>query len=167
MLRVHSPAPELQQQPERQSRASKQGRRFVSLGWQSPAMHLRPCTQSAVVVQAVSPPQTLGVPSAPQIAGAVQLPQSSVPPQPSEIMPHSALSALQVVGTQSHTLGVPPPPHVSGATQDPQSSGCGHVPFAMLPHSAPSSAQVAGVQHTPNGLDPGGAPLTHAPLQQL
>jgi hypothetical protein len=33
--------------------------------------------------QPFAPPQTLGVPPPPQLSGAVQVPQSSVPPQPS------------------------------------------------------------------------------------
>ena len=111
------PAPALQQHPERQSRASKHGRWFDSLGWQVPRMHLRPVAQSAVVSHDVSPPQTFGVPSAPQMAGAVHVPQLSIFPHPSGIDPHSALSALHVVGAHAHVFGVPPPPQVSGAVQ--------------------------------------------------
>lgn len=48
--------------------------------------------------------------------------------------------------------------------QGPQSSVPPH-PSDTIPQ-APSAAHVVGVQHTPNGFEPGGAPLTHAPLQQ-
>jgi hypothetical protein len=79
--------------------------------------------QSAVVAHGVCPPQTLGVPSAPQTDGDGHRPQLSVPPQPSAMVPHCAFCSLQVVGVQPQTLGVPPPPQVCGAAQEPQSSG--------------------------------------------
>jgi hypothetical protein len=44
----------------------------------------------------------------------------------------------------------------------PQSNVPPH-PSDTIPHCAPH--WVVRVQHTPNGLEPGGAPLTHAPLQ--
>jgi hypothetical protein len=110
-------------------------------------------------------PQTFGVPPPPQVSSPVQVPQSRVPPQPSEMVPQFLPCAAHVVGMQPHTFGVPPPPHVSGDPHDPQSSGCGHVPFGIVPQFLPCSAQVVGLQHTPNGFDPGGAPLTQWPLQ--
>jgi hypothetical protein len=42
----------------------------------------------------------LGTPPPPQVAGAVQRPQSSVPPQPSGSESQFAPSAAQVVGRQ-------------------------------------------------------------------
>src|SRR5262245_46278022 len=52
-------------------------------------------------------PQTLGPPP-PQVSGAVQLPQLSVPPQPSEIIPQLACSAAQVVLTHASLLSIGP-----------------------------------------------------------
>jgi hypothetical protein len=40
-------------------------------------------------------------------------------------------------------------------------------PSGIVPQVAPWAAHVVRVQHTPKGFEPGGAPLTHAPLQQL
>jgi hypothetical protein len=97
----------------------------------------------------------------------VHVPQFNVPPQPFEIVPQFAPCAWHVVGTQPHTFGVPPPPHVSEPVHDPQLSGCGQVPLGIVPQLAPCALHVVRVQHTPNGFEPGGAPLTHAPLQQL
>jgi hypothetical protein len=123
--------------------------------------------QSVCAEQGVRPPQTFGVASPPHVAGAVHVPQSSVPPQPSGIMPQFAPFAWQVVLMQPHTFDVPPPPHVSEPVQDPQLRGCGHVPLEIVPQLACWALHVVGVQHTPNGFEPGGAPFTHAPLQQL
>ena len=54
----------------------------------------------------------------------VQLPQLSVPPQPSGAVPHVCPAGHDVNGVQPHSPGVPPPPQVSGAAQmfphDPQ-----------------------------------------------
>src|SRR5437762_3263510 len=77
-------------------------------------------------------PQTFGVPPPPQTLFPVQKPQSSMPPQPSEIVPHVFPS--QVTGTQPQTLLEPQvcgeahaphtvvrePPHKSKATTVPQ-----------------------------------------------
>jgi hypothetical protein len=52
-----------------------------------------------------------------QVWHGPQVPQVSVPPQPSEIVPHVLPWAAQVVGVQPHALAVPPPPHVCGAAQ--------------------------------------------------
>lgn len=43
---------------------------------------------------------TLGVPPAPQVAGAVHVPQSSMPPQPSLVEPQSKTSWAHVRGVQ-------------------------------------------------------------------
>jgi hypothetical protein len=112
-------------------------------------------------------PQTLAVPPPPHVSDPVQVPQSRVPVQPSEIVPQFLPCAAHVVGVHPHTFAVPPPPHVFGRVHDPQSSDCGHVPLGIVPHSALCAAHVVGVQQIPNGFDPGGAPSTHAPLQQL
>jgi hypothetical protein len=52
-------------------------------------------------------PQVLGWPPPPQVSpGAVQVPQSRIPPQPSPIMPHVAPCAAQVVAP----VHIPPSP---------------------------------------------------------
>jgi hypothetical protein len=48
-------------------------------------------------------PQTFAVPAPPQVSGASQVPQSSVPWQPSEIVPQFAPTLPQVIGWQSAT----------------------------------------------------------------
>jgi hypothetical protein len=194
-----------QQHPDTQSSTDSQARLLTSFGSQKPRKQSRVEMQSAEVEHGTSPPQTFGVPSPPQVAGAVHVPQFRVPPQPSEMFPQFLLCAAHVVGVQQtfatqvpahvpqsrapphpseivpqfapcpahvvgvqpHTFGVPPPPQVSGEVQDPHSIGCGQVPLETVPQFAPCPAHVVGVQHTPNGFEPGGAPLTHAPLQQL
>src|SRR5712691_2618892 len=50
------------------------------------------------------PPQTLATPPPPQVWGAVQEPQVSVPPQPSAIVPQFLPWAAQVVGVQVAVL---------------------------------------------------------------
>ncbi len=81
------------------------------------------------------------------MSGAVQVPQSSVPPQPSGMLPQSVPCAAHVVGVQ-HTFGVPPPPQTAGAGQVPQFK----VPpqlSGMPPQLAPCAAHVVRVQpHT-------------------
>ena len=49
-------------------------------------------------VDAVPLPQTLATPPPPQVWGEVQVPQVSVPPQPSEMVPQFLPCAAQVVG---------------------------------------------------------------------
>jgi hypothetical protein len=53
------------------------------------------------VVDVVPPPQTLTTPPPPQVWGEVQVPQVSVPPQPSEIVPQFFPWAAQVVGVHA------------------------------------------------------------------
>ena len=67
-------------------------------------------------------PHTLVVPPPPQVCGAVQVPQFSVPPQPSASEPQFFPCAAQVVGVQPQTFAVPLPPQVWGAVQAPQLS---------------------------------------------
>jgi len=47
----------------------------------------------------------------------LQVPQFSVPPHLSEMVPQLTPWAAQVVGVQPQTPGVPPPPQVCGAAQ--------------------------------------------------
>src|SRR5262249_58718271 len=56
----------------------------------------------------VTLPERFGVPAPPQVGGAVQAPQVSVPPQPSEIVPQFFPCAAQVVGVQTGTLVIVP-----------------------------------------------------------
>jgi hypothetical protein len=60
----------------------------------------RPLTVSVSVAFELPPPHTLGMPPPPQVCGAAQLPQLSVPPQPSDTVPQFFPCALHVVGTQ-------------------------------------------------------------------
>ena len=94
-------------------------------------------------------PTALHVEAYPQILSsprrrlrAVQLPQSSVPSHPLEMVPHSALH-LHVVGVQvpsPQTLGVPLPPQVSGAVHCPQSISFPQ-PSDSVPQLAPADAR--------------------------
>ena len=51
-------------------------------------------------------PQTLPTPPPPQVCGAVQAPQLTVPPHPSEIAPQFFPCAAQVVGVQAPPAAV-------------------------------------------------------------
>jgi hypothetical protein len=91
---------------------------------------------------------TLGVLPPPQVAGATQGPQLSVPPQPSGGVPQVAPSAAQDVGTHGpipHRFGIPPPPHVSDPVHAPQVS-VPPQPSATVPHVAPTCGHEVGVQ---------------------
>jgi hypothetical protein len=69
-------------------------------------------------------PQTFGVPPPPQLSGDEHAPQSSVPPQSSEIEPQFLFFAAHVVFVQvptPHLLG-PAAPQVWFAAHVPQSS---------------------------------------------
>lgn len=82
-------------------------------------------------------------PPPPQVLGEVQVPQSSIVPQPSESDPHEIPSPAQVLGTQAawpHLLG-PPPPQTSGDAHSPQCT-VPLQPSDAVPHSSPSCAQV-------------------------
>ena len=85
----------------------------------------------------------------------MQVPQSSVPPQPSAIVPQLAPLAPQVVCVQlvPHLLGMPPPPQLAGAVQLPQSR-MPPQPSATGPQFAPMPTQVLGVQVAGGGGAP-------------
>jgi hypothetical protein len=73
------------------------------------------------------------------------VPQKTVPPHSSDIVPQLAPRAAQVVGVHPQRFGTPLPPQVSGAAQEPHAS----VPpqrSEMVPHSTPIWAQVVGLQ---------------------
>jgi hypothetical protein len=63
-------------------------------------------------------PHTPGSPAPPQVAGSLQPPQSTTPPQPSLIGPQELAQSAVVFGVHStfpvpHTSGTPAPPQVS------------------------------------------------------
>jgi hypothetical protein len=76
----------------------------------------------------------------------VHEPQESTPPQPSEIEPHVAPWAEQVVGVQPQTFAAPAPPHVCGAVHEPQES-VPPQPSEIVPQLDPCAEQV--VQNVP------------------
>jgi hypothetical protein len=98
-------------------------------------------------------PQTLGLPVPPQVWGAVQVPQLSVPPHPSGMDPQLSPRAAQVVGVHPQTLGLPLPPQVWGAVQVPQLSVPPH-PSEIDPQLSPRAAHVVGVHPQTLGLPP-------------
>ncbi|MDP9036066.1 MAG: hypothetical protein M3O50_14795 [Myxococcota bacterium] len=66
--------------------------------------HVAPCAAHVVFAQ----PHLFGTPPPPQLAGGAQLPQSIVPPHPSEPLPQSKPSVPHVaLGTQRPLLAVP------------------------------------------------------------
>ena len=115
--------------------------------------HSRPSTAHCHGVSGDA--QRLAIPPAPHTEPAAQLAHLTVPPQPSEMYPHSALAAvhraLAVLGTH-----VPPDADGAGsqrlnaalqtipATQSPQSVVCarGPQPSQAGPHSKPKSPQL-------------------------
>src|SRR5437870_1503602 len=66
----------------------------------SPARPVAVRVSSAVAGAGAPTPQTFATPPPPQVCGAVQTPQVSVPPQPSGIVPQFFACAAQVVGVQ-------------------------------------------------------------------
>jgi hypothetical protein len=78
----------------------------------------------------------------------VQLPQLSVPLQPSEMVPQFFPCAEQVVGVHPQTLAVPAPPHVSGAAQVPQATTL-LQPSEIAPQLSGAMQAVSGV-HVPS-----------------
>ena len=67
-----------------------------------------------------------------------QVPQETVPPQPSDTEPQTRVPHPEEVGVQPHTFVVPPPPQVWGDTQL-----LGQVPpHPLLPPHLPEQAGV-------------------------
>jgi hypothetical protein len=89
-------------------------------------------------------PHWLGM-VAPHTCGLGHVPQDSVPPHPSEIVPHVAPSIAQVIALHAHRLATPAPPQVSNPAHAPQSS-LPMQPSSAIPHSAPRSAHVFRLQ---------------------
>src|SRR5207253_11364881 len=116
-----------------------------------------------VAVRVSVGPQTFAVPPPPQICGAVQVPQVSVPPQPSRIVPQFFPWAAQVVGVQVQPgMGVPthaPPAHASAEVQGlPSLQG---ALFGVWTQPTAGSHE-SSVQRLPS-LQPSAGPPTHAP----
>jgi hypothetical protein len=88
-------------------------------------------------------PQTLGVPPPPQVFGAVQPPQSTVPPQPSLCLPQkpghtsAALRGVHTIAWHLFALQISFEPQVPQSTVAPQ-------PSATLPQFALKSVQLRG-----------------------
>lgn len=92
-------------------------------------------------------PHSFAVPPPPQVSGAVQSPQLSVPPQPSEMVPQFFPAGHAVSGVQPQTPAVPPPPQVFGAVQVPQ--------FTRTPQSSVNVPQLnPSVPHVSVGVQP-------------
>ncbi len=104
-----------------------------------------------------------------------QLPQSSVPPQPSAIGPHVNPSDAQVRGTHGGHVGGGPP----SGSHGPQSR-ISPQPSPALPQQMPCSAQVVGTQMPPQSTttyalggsvvtpqQPGSAAGAQGPVPQL
>src|SRR5207248_10768803 len=66
----------------------------------SPARPVAVSVSRAAAGAGAPTPQTFATPPPPQVCGAVQTPQVSVPPQPSGIVPQFFACAAHVVGTQ-------------------------------------------------------------------
>ena len=92
-----------------------------------------------------------------QCSPSEQVPQVTVPPHPSGMVPHSlVLEPHDTVGVQRpQRFAVPPPPHVSPLAHVPQFS-VPPQPSARLPQFEPLCAQVPRVQcattHSPVAL---------------
>lgn len=67
-------------------------------------------TDCAIGVHWLSPPQTLATPPPPQVAGEMQVPHWTMPPQPSAIGPQASAGQV-VIGTQP---AIVPPPQTFG-----------------------------------------------------
>jgi hypothetical protein len=101
----------------------------------------------------LSPPQTLGCPPPPHVAGAVQVPPSGLqvtaPPQPSATTPQFIWLGHAASGMHPelppHTLCVPPPPHVSGAVQGPPHETVPPQPLLSTPQLSPAHAVAWGI----------------------
>jgi hypothetical protein len=118
-------------------------------------------------------PHTLAIPPPPQVSGVMHVPQLTVPPQPSETIPHVFPVAVQSVATVpgvQQTFGVSPcvgfPPQVCPPVHAgpqlivvlqlfvsvPQFAPAGHVvTFGLHPHSlaVPPPPQVFGAVQVP------------------
>ena len=90
-------------------------------------------------------PHTFWFPAPPQVWPAGQLPQASVPPQPSAMEPQSFPCAAQVVGVHGAGPQVRSEVHTWPVPQAPQSI-VAPQPSGIVPHVFPCAAQVVGLQ---------------------
>lgn len=100
---------------------------------------------AVVVLDAVLEVVPASVPATPhtlfvQVSPMRQVPQLTVPPQVSGMVPQLSPAGHAVMGAQPQTFWVPPPPHVSGAVQaGPQ--------FSVVPSQAATVPQLTPVGH--------------------
>src|SRR6266481_401738 len=106
-----------------------------------------PCARQVVASQGAVP-HWLGPPP-PHTWPLGQSPQGRILPQPSEISPHLAPLAAQVVAVQPHTFAMPPPPQVWYAPWQVPQSVVPPQPSGILSQFFPCAAHVVAVQpHT-------------------
>src|SRR6185437_10614386 len=105
----------------------------------------------AVLGTPVLLPQTLAVPPPPHVSPVAQVPQLSMPPQPSEIVPQLSGVGHLVSGVQlaPQTLAVPPPPHVSPVGHVPPQTTMPPQLSEIVPQLSPAGQVVSGVQVLP------------------
>jgi hypothetical protein len=93
----------------------------------------------------VKPVSHAQVDDAEHVPWPLQSPQSSVPPQPSEIVPQTSPAGHDGIGVHPHTFAVPLPPQVCGAVQVPQGT-VPPQPSGIVPQSSGEGQIVSGVQ---------------------
>src|SRR5881397_180359 len=123
----------------------------------TPARPVAVRVSSAVAGAGAPTPQTLATPPPPQVCGAVQTPQVSVPPQPSGIVPQFFPWAAQVVGVQgAGVLATTPDQRVSCVTPPTvqRSRIAAVLPAATVPLATKLSAvaRTSGTARAANGV---------------
>jgi len=113
-------------------------------------------------------PHELAIPAPPQSFGSVQVPQASVPPHPSGMVPQSLPRAAHVdathpddvppLGTQTFALHVSVPEHVPQLSVPPQ-------PSAAVPQLLPREVQVLGVHDVPEPVSVPASQACHRHLR--
>src|SRR5256885_2263447 len=133
----------------------------------SPENEGRPDSRARRVAVRVSfGPQTFAMPPPPQICGAAQVPQVSVPPQPSRIVPQFLPWAAQVVGVQVQpAMGVPT--HAPAAHVSPEVQGLPSLQGRLAGvWTQPIAGSHVSVVHTVPSLQPSAGPPTQTPAVQ-
>src|SRR2546425_10049830 len=111
-------------------------------------------------------PQTLAIPPPPQICGAAQVPQVSVPPQPSRIVPQFFPWAAQVVGVQVQP-GIGVPTHAPAAQVSAEVQGLPSLQGRLAGvWTQPVAGLHVSVVHTLPSLQLSAAPATQTPAVQ-
>src|SRR2546428_108771 len=90
------------------TRTFEPGSTATPVGWLNCALSAPRLPHFVRNVPHGSVPHTLGVPPPPQLSGAVHVPQSIAPPQPSSMTPQST-PATHVFGVQPQAFAIPPP----------------------------------------------------------